>query len=870
MPTNARPIVLKDAAGNLKQASQTDMEYLAYQAGRWHADVGQSYPTAIRKTTSTYTVPIGAFTNTFYEQPVGTHPASSLSVGSTTSFLYQIDGGGHIPTDDQSSGGFRRPVYDSDGGIYDYSNYPLDSNSRNLASELLSIIHGEEYLGSRRLGSTAPSADYTEVVSAVFEDTNTDSSVTTYNIYERTSQTAPTNKCNAMHIKRDAYGALPTGDYDGGLQAMSDSAMMVSFGTISGRFFSHGDVGTYELRSSAQGAPTATGTWEARGTAIDTRYTTESQQHNKQYTGFSEVQYSGGRSYSADYVSAPTQFAGTRQYSGDRTYAGDYVSPPIQFTGERSFSGSRNYSGDYVSAPTQFAGVRSFNGPRNFSNNYTSAPSQFAGVRNFSGPRNFSNQYTSAPTQFAGVRSFNGPRNFSNQYTRSPQQFAGVRNFSGPRNFSNQYTRSPQQFAGVRNFSGPRPSLRPGVVTQQFAGPRPTSYSRPVSYYRGANVNQNFTGTRNYSGVRQTFRPSVVTIQFNGNRNFNGPMPGLGFTGPRPANFTRPGGREAFFSRPAPQGPFTQTFFVAFPLPFGGGQTNVVTGYFSGVRNVQNFSGTRDLYFSGVRQWQFSGSRVWQFSGPRTFAGPQPIAYVANAPGNFASNPANFAGVRAVQYLGYTVSYRPGVLYQNFTGNRNVTYSGVVTQNFSRSQNFTGSRQYSGSRAATQNFARPQQFTGTRQFSGSRPSSQNFTRPQQFTGTRQFSGSRPSTQNFSRPQQFTGTRTFSGSRPATQNFTSPAQFTGTRTFSGSRNYATDYTTPGQFAGPAQFSGERTYSAQYPEPENFVGVRQFSGVRTYSTDYVGFYTNQYTGQYSGDTLIDTSETIETFTLYVRVS
>jgi len=48
------------------------------------------------------------------------------------------------------------------------------------------------------------------------------------------------------------------------------------------------------------------------------------------------------------------------------------------------------------------------------------------------------------------------------------------------------------------------------------------------------------------------------------------------------------------------------------------------------------------------------------------------------------------------------------------------------------------------------------------------------------------------------------------------------------------------------------------------------VRQFSGARTYSTDYVGFYTNQYTGQYSGDTLIDTSETIETFTLYVRVS
>jgi len=50
----------------------------------------------------------------------------------------------------------------------------------------------------------------------------------------------------------------------------------------------------------------------------------------------------------------------------------------------------------------------------------------------------------------------------------------------------------------------------------------------------------------------------------------------------------------------------------------------------------------------------------------------------------------------------------------------------------------------------------------------------------------------------------------------------------------------------------------------------VGTRQFSGSRTYSGDYAGSYTNQYTGQYAGDTLIDTSETIETFTLYVRVS
>jgi hypothetical protein len=879
MSINSNPIVLKDTNGNLKEASQTDLEYMAFQAGlRISSDVDSTQPYAINTDATTDDTLIGSFVDTFYNEPVGTHDGSSLTTGSTTTFLYQRESN-EISTDELST--FRRPVADSDSGtsIVDMG----DASMTTLSRELMKILQGDEMPGAFRLSSSAPSADWSASLPNVFSDTTTDGNVTSYSIYQRTSGTMP-DSCSPMYVRRDDYGSRPLADYNGGLQAMTQEQVSVTFGQIVRKFFADGEVGTYQLRSSAQGAPTDTGTWEARGTAVDTRYTTESQQYSGQYSSFSSVQYSGDRSYTGEYTSAPVQFAGTRQFSGERDYAGQYVSPPIQFAGDRTFSGDRNYSGNYTSAPTQFAGVRTFSGARDFANQYTRTPQQFAGVRTFSGPRNFSNQYTRSPQQFAGVRQFAGSRNFAAQYTRSPQQFAGVRTFSGPRNFSGQYTRSPQQFAGPRTFSGSRPTARPAVLYQNFAGTRSTSYARPTAYYRPGVIYQNFTGTRQFAGYSINFRPGTTPGNFTSPSNFNGASPQINFNGPRPANFA---GQPVVspFARlvgPFPFGggqqyaTFTTTYFIN-PNPFIPG--NVIVAPFSGVRVGGGYSGQRSIYYSGprpgqysgFRTWQFSGVRTWQFSGVRAFAGQRVVYYVEYFPFQYTSQPAQFGGNRNVQYLGYTTNYRPGILYQQFTGPRLVYYAGVVNQNFARSPtNFTGTRQFAGSRPATQNFTRPQQFTGTRQFAGSRPKGGQFSRPQQFTGTRQFAGSRPATQNFNQPQQFTGTRQFAGSRSATQNFARPQQFTGTRQFSGDRNYSGNYVGASQFAGPTQYSGVRTFAGQYDDAVQFTGTRQFSGVRTYSGDYAGSYTKQYTGQYAGDTLIDTSETIETFTLYVRVS
>ena len=863
MSQSSTPVVLKDNNGNLKRASSSDVNYLAYQAGLHLAtDTDSATSITLNVEGGDLDTLVGSFVDTFYEQPVGTHPASSLTVGTTTTKLYQRQE--TVETDELSA--FRRPVVDSDSGTV-----IRDMNSTTMATlgnSLLSIIETQEYPGAYRLSASAPSADWTASISDVFSDTTSDGTVTSYTIWQRTSATMP-DSCSPMYVRRDAYGVLPMADYNDGLQAMTQDQVSTTFGQIVRNQFSTGEVGSYQLRSSAQGAPTDTGTWVSRGSAVDTRYTTQSQQYAGQYTGFSEVQYSGDRTYSGDYTSDPTDFAGTRQFAGDRTYSDQYGSPPEQFAGVRGFSGFRDKPGNFTSDLTDFAGVRVFAGSRNFADQYAGNPQPFGGVRSFSGPRTFSDQYASTPQPFAGVRYFSGPRTFSsapNQYAFfQPFQFAGVRYFSGPRTFSDQYAGNPQPFGGVRYFSGPRQVYRPGVVYQYFAGARTVYYSRGVAYYRPVSVNQNFAGSRQYAGYQILFRPGVVTQPFAGSPQpfsreifFSGSRGGPGvFTRNFPVNWS--GSRN-----------FSSVFYVPVTVSpivnFDG--TPIVVNY-SGSRN---FAGNITAYYSGVRTSFGSFGRDVFYNGPRQYNGPRVVYYTQNVPANYTRPGMNFNGNRVIQYLGYTVTYRPGIVYQPFGGNRAVQYLGPRTFNFSAGGNFTGPRQYAGSRTRSLPFGVNQYFAGPREvyFAGSRSRIQPFGVNSNFNGPRNFSGSRTRSQPFSVSGNFTGPRQYAGSRTKPNNFNRPDFFQGTRTFSGVRTFSTDYTTDNQFVGNLQYAGDRTYSDQYTGPDVFTGLRYFSGDRTYSGNYAGSYTNQYTGQYSGDTLIDTSETIETFTLYVRVS
>ena len=143
MSINSNPIVLKDTNGNLKEASQTDLEYMAFQAGlRISSDVSSVQPYALNTDGTVDDKLIGSFVNTFYNQPVGTHPASSLSQGSTTTFLYQREPS-QVSTDELST--FRRPVTDSDSGtsIIDMN----DASMNTLSRELMKILQGDEMPG---------------------------------------------------------------------------------------------------------------------------------------------------------------------------------------------------------------------------------------------------------------------------------------------------------------------------------------------------------------------------------------------------------------------------------------------------------------------------------------------------------------------------------------------------------------------------------------------------------------------------------------------------------------------------------------------------------------------------------------------------
>lgn len=829
------PLVQKDASGNLQRATSTNENYLAYQAGLRFAERGLQTPTAIRKTAYFQAdSAIGSFTDTFYNEAVGTHPGSSLSTGSTTTTLYQVqDSDGNNALDNQSSGLFRRPVYESDGNIFDMDSSAMDG----VGSALLSIIVSNEYPGAQRLASSAPSGDWAVSVSSAFSDTTTDGNVTTYNIYERQTMTAP-SKCNAMHVRRSSYGAYPLAAYNGGLEAMTDSEMSLTFGQICARFFRHGEIGTYELRSSAQGAPTRTGTWVSRGTAIDTRYTTANQQ------------YADPNQYSQQFTSS--QFAGTRtyasQYSGSRNFAANYIGNR-DFIGAGQFAGSRLYL-----LPGQFAGTRP-------------TPANFAGTRDFVGTRQFAGTRPT-PANFIGERSFVGERTFAGTRNTAPGQFAGTR--PTPAQFTGNRP-SPAQFSGFRD------------TPAQFAGNRPT----PGNFVG----ERNFLGDRTFAGFRETAGNFIGARNRPSEVYYVGPRQSY-FTGNRAVGYLGTRGFSAYYVSTVF---YPQNFSGSTPGTFAGtvnyAGNRATPGQFTGPRQ---FAGTRatpnqQIFAQGPYGGFYAGSRQvpGQFAGNRQFSGNRSM------PGQFAGT-VNYVGTRTVNYAGtrgytgsylgarYYSSYFVGTVSGDFLGPRNYDFLGPI--------NYLGERTFAGNRPTPANFVGGRNFLGDRTFAGTRN-----TAPGQFAGTRPspgtFAGFRET------PGTFAGFRDtpaqFAGNRPT------PGNFVGARTFVGDRTFAGDRQTPGIFSGdrpftsdpiafggdrqtPGQFAGTRQsyYSAQYAGNRTFVGERTFAGSRNYASQfagsrtYSGNYTTQYTGQfttlYTGETLTNTSTTIETYTLYVRVA
>ena len=76
------PLKLEGTNGDLQEMTSTEENYLAYVVGKDNL-VGTSNDVSDITLTSAGNTTIGSYVDTFYNQAVGTHPASSITGGST-------------------------------------------------------------------------------------------------------------------------------------------------------------------------------------------------------------------------------------------------------------------------------------------------------------------------------------------------------------------------------------------------------------------------------------------------------------------------------------------------------------------------------------------------------------------------------------------------------------------------------------------------------------------------------------------------------------------------------------------------------------------------------------------------------------------
>ena len=85
------PLKLKDIDGKIQQINSTEKNFVAYLAGLQTAQSDSSDVGLLTISASGNRL-ICSLTDTYYPEPVGTHPYDQTSVVTTTTNLYQING----------------------------------------------------------------------------------------------------------------------------------------------------------------------------------------------------------------------------------------------------------------------------------------------------------------------------------------------------------------------------------------------------------------------------------------------------------------------------------------------------------------------------------------------------------------------------------------------------------------------------------------------------------------------------------------------------------------------------------------------------------------------------------------------------------
>ena len=327
-----------DFHGNLKQVTTTEEQYFAYQAGLQLSTAADTEPGCLKTASSGSPATVGTFTDTRFNEAIGSH--GTLTTSSTVTTLYQSEG-----TAAENGGDFRYPVeFVSNSGAELHE--MTDAEVSSLVDRLNSVIFTNDYPGTYKLATSAPSGDYTEKIAGLFTDTKVNSSgnsetVNTYNLYRRTAMTAPT-AIRPVALKRSSGGS---GTFQG-IQEMTDAEIKYTFGQRAKTRIMNGSlgVGTYLIKSATQGAPTDTGTWVAKGAAVDTKNTTTNTDYTQDFVG------TFTNNFTQDFVG---DFTG----NFESTFTGD-------FTGDFANNFTRNSTANFTRNSTR-------NSTGNFLQNFT-------------------------------------------------------------------------------------------------------------------------------------------------------------------------------------------------------------------------------------------------------------------------------------------------------------------------------------------------------------------------------------------------------------------------------------------------------------------------------------------------------------------
>ena len=437
----------------IKEFSTSEENYIAHQIGLHLGAADSSEVSSINKITGGTT--IGSYTNTFFNQAVGTHPSTSITTGSTVTPLKQTAGTA-AETDSDVYG----PVMWVDSSAVSQTGFKImpDADLNAAIDRYLSTIFTNNYPGTYQLGSSSPGGTYSVHLANAFTDTRTDGTSVQYNIYKKTSGSAPTT-VRPMFVEDSADG--------GGikLREMNDRQIQYSFGQrAKTRSAAAGSIGSYQLRSSAQGAPSDAGTWVAKGTAVDTKQTTSQQVFTRDSTVNFQANYT--KAYTSNYATNYTKLSQINYQSVsqinytnlyERTFtrnASESFTVPYTKAYEKAYEKAYTtaYAGTYIRRYTSnYITNYQTNFIRNNNINYTTA---YAGTYNKMYTSNYVTNYVSV-TDVGYQRGYTGTYNriYTSNYLRNflrTTDVAYVRRFV--RNTDVAYT-SPAFQAGYEGSS---------------------------------------------------------------------------------------------------------------------------------------------------------------------------------------------------------------------------------------------------------------------------------------------------------------------------------------------------------------------------------------------------------------------------------